>query len=482
MRSQLHFSLVLLSLAACGGSNHSYPACISGAGCDNPRSCSVYYGYCGSQQSSFVAGAACGADADCSDGFCADNWPGGACVKSCTSGAQCGAAGICINFDSGRNPLCVEECTPGTNTCRPGYSCVKVSNGSEGYCSPTQQPAKAKIGDACSVSSQCATGVCAAWPDGYCSKACTATSECGTGNICVREAINGITACLVRCAAPDSQSTCRPGYTCIGLVGETYGVCGAVEESGGGTGGGSGGGSGGAGGGTGGGTGAGGGSGGGGSAGPCRTYATSYAEKITVPDGSMKTVIHNVSFDRATRKLTDTSSEQTVVETFASLADFIDMADPTILLKRGGQSSIRVTVGNVTSDTILSYDSQGRLSGSVTNVSSGGISYEAARATYTAWDSYGRVTGGRRDLNFPVSSEKCIGQMLGQTYDNVARSDVSYWNGGASQTAQSANNCIPGRMTTSWDPRLILKRSILEVLAKATITDYTTYTTAIVCQ
>jgi len=74
-----------------------------------------------------------------------------------------------------------------------------------------------------------------------------------------------------------------------------------------------------------------------------------------------------VAFDRIARTLTDTSSDGTVVQTFATLADFVDMADPVVFLKRGGPATVRTA----TDDTTFSYDSQRRLASMFTTGSVG---------------------------------------------------------------------------------------------------------------
>ena len=473
MRSLLSLSLLLFLVAACGGGLGS--VCVRNAGCDDPRSCVQYNGACGQKGSSFVAGAACDSNSDCGDGLCG-TWPGGSCFKSCSTKSDCGSGGTCIRYSDGETQ-CHEECVPGSNTCRSGYSCQATTNGG-GFCVPAET--KDPIGASCSSNSECATNVCAAWPGGYCSKGCNNSTECGAGNTCVTDAINGVDACLVKCSAPGRQSTCRAGYTCIELVGQTYGACVAVEEQGGGTGGGSGG----SGGGTGGGSGAGGGSGGGGMpAGPCRTFASSFTETITPPAGATTSTTYSASFDRTTRKLTRTWPGVTVVETYASVADFIDLASPSVFLKPGGPTSVRVTASNYLAETIFTYDAQRRLLGSVTTVTVGSTSYEASRATYTMWDSYGRVMSGKQDLKSAAASEKCMGQNLGFTYDVSTRSRVSYWSGGVSSSSDSTtNNCTPGNITEYFDTRLILTKSVLSVHAKYTYGQYATHATATVCQ
>ncbi len=327
-------------------------------------------------------------------------------------------------------------------------------------------------------------------PGGYCSWTCDADADCGAGGVCINNFF-AEPACMVRCAAPGSRSTCRTGYICYGVSGEQYGVCAPIDESGAGGGsGGAGGGSGAAGGGGtgGGGTGGGGGSAGGGGAGggtsngPCRTYATSYREVLQTLVGSVwqsKTVTYSASFNRTTRELTTTSSEGgSVVETFATVADFIDMADPSVLLKGRGPMSTRSS--GLTSTT--SYDAQARITGFVATMALNGSSYEALRASFSTWDNFGRPETGSVNVTTPIATERCTGISVQYQYNQVLRTLTINYNNGTNQSANGVNYCTRGRFITTYDGQFMLKsKSTSPSVGSPTESTFTTLTTAVVC-
>lgn len=62
---------------------------------------------------------------DCGSGTCrmqafGTTYPGGYCVGGCSSDADCGAEGVCINATT-----CLLKCNAAASSCRTGYSCVK---------------------------------------------------------------------------------------------------------------------------------------------------------------------------------------------------------------------------------------------------------------------------------------------------------------------------------------------------------------------
>jgi hypothetical protein len=83
-------------------------------------------------------GGACSTHAQCGSGrFCDSNDPGGSCVSSCTSAAQCGATNECVKLTA-QSPTsyCFPKCSqPGTQSnCRAGYSCQAMQGTSYGFC------------------------------------------------------------------------------------------------------------------------------------------------------------------------------------------------------------------------------------------------------------------------------------------------------------------------------------------------------------
>lgn len=188
------------------------------------------------------AGAACAENFDCSGSLvCVTEWPAGYCSMRCTRTSECGATGVCVT--EGANSFCMANCaSPGTqSTCRDGYSCFALSGRSGGFCAPVVDnsgagggggggggPVKAPIGAACGTSSSCTSAACYTngWPGGYCSRTCSANSECGSGAVC----LSGIDSCVALCPSPGSRSTCRTGYECVGLKNRTDGFCTPVEQ------------------------------------------------------------------------------------------------------------------------------------------------------------------------------------------------------------------------------------------------------------
>ena len=112
--------------------------------------CNPGTGYCARPLDAAELGDACNADdfRDCRGGRCigaSEGWPGGMCtypgcsLSGATPSATCPTDSVCTD-DGGGDPdlgVCVPSCTVGETTCRTGYACVAVSDGStEGACRP----------------------------------------------------------------------------------------------------------------------------------------------------------------------------------------------------------------------------------------------------------------------------------------------------------------------------------------------------------
>jgi len=86
-----------------------------------------------------VVGSACGSDADCPDGVCVTEYPGGYCSMDCTRSA-CPAGSRCYIVDSSTGAkaclaTCAREVGTGQGDCRPDYVCYSDGTGS-GACQP----------------------------------------------------------------------------------------------------------------------------------------------------------------------------------------------------------------------------------------------------------------------------------------------------------------------------------------------------------
>lgn len=265
MHSPIRVALLVVavsSLFACGPAPTNYRLTDPNSGSNPPK-----------DQPASNSGAACSSDSQCSGtgAFCVEKAPNGACTRECTTNAQCGPNGTCTNYGSGES-FCNVSCPfpGGQSTCRAGYTCFGYSNASGGFCDPTP---KAPVGAACTADSQCGTAACGTsamgWVNGYCTKSCTDTSECGAGGTCT-DFGQGVALCMANCASPGTQSTCRSGYSCRAFQGTTTGFCDVTYTSGSGGGAGSG-----SGGGAGGGSGSGGGTGGAGGGGSVSTSCAS---------------------------------------------------------------------------------------------------------------------------------------------------------------------------------------------------------------
>ena len=101
-------------------------------------------------------------------------------------------------------------------------------------CGGDDSPLPARIGQACSATSACASGeMCLAdQPGGLCVKACTesgSSRECGAGSICdtvnVTAADGGVVDMVLCLADCQHDEDCRAGYSCNGVSSGTGKVC-----------------------------------------------------------------------------------------------------------------------------------------------------------------------------------------------------------------------------------------------------------------
>ncbi len=152
----------------------------------------------------------------------------------------CSGDSACVSFptrfgESSR--LCVPNCTPPNNTCRPGYACYAgLSWNGQSQCWIAPAPALvgvAPIGSPCIDDGDCGMGRRCLRPflppdyrlngyfGGYCTATCTAGTACGSGtDVCVTELFAtpvgnaSIDACKAGCTAPGFQGECRTDYLC----------------------------------------------------------------------------------------------------------------------------------------------------------------------------------------------------------------------------------------------------------------------------
>ncbi|MFO0724559.1 MAG: hypothetical protein U1E65_12300 [Myxococcota bacterium] len=184
-------------------------------------------------------GAACTAGGpECLGGFCIDEnsgFPSGYCSVACQPGpmSSCPGDGVCRGTGMGQ-AICLDGCTD-PSQCRGGYNCVQLGVAAGGrVCWPmpptSMNPMGNPTGGSCMTDNDCLTGLTCideaqGFPGGYCTLAyCDpVTNPCSSGSDCY--AFPGLfSLCLVECPNAGSQSTCRPGYYCLGPSGQP-GVC-----------------------------------------------------------------------------------------------------------------------------------------------------------------------------------------------------------------------------------------------------------------
>ncbi len=106
--------------------------------------------------------------ASCAEGFgCAPSHLGNACFKRCVAHAECRAGYQC--FDGACIPGCAADAD-----CSRNYFC------SNGYC----EKRPPIVTGNCTVDADCPSKICNN-PENKCSRACAASTECGTGEFCV---------------------------------------------------------------------------------------------------------------------------------------------------------------------------------------------------------------------------------------------------------------------------------------------------------
>ena len=149
------------------------PACRADTDCANMMRagfvCNVGTGLCGAPFVAATLGEPCASAAECDGGRCfserTQGWPAGTCTyPGCRlSGAGpavvCPAGGACVDDGAGSPELgvCVDACTVGTTTCRPGYACVALDGSpTMGACRPACGPTSCAAGRTCNAG----TGLC----------------------------------------------------------------------------------------------------------------------------------------------------------------------------------------------------------------------------------------------------------------------------------------------------------------------------------
>lgn len=196
-----------------------------------------------------TAGKACDDNADCGSGMCATQIPGagllsmilpaqgGYCTAPCTSDAQCGDGGACLDDLSDldlADSQCYARCSAPAD-CRDGYTCAAVitlMGATVSTCRPapeTDQLDDGVVGDECTGTDDCPGGTCltatpgiaggigsVALPGGYCSGACTEAANCGEGGVCAPALVgSGAGTCYLGCS---TDADCdRDGYRCRNL-------------------------------------------------------------------------------------------------------------------------------------------------------------------------------------------------------------------------------------------------------------------------
>lgn len=186
---------------------------------------------------------ACDAGLSCVSGFCSDGTGPtcGARAQTCCPGEipcsrgltcennrcvtpACGDEGIACCADNACNGdltcqggICrAEACGASGQTCCPGAVCDGTLTCAGGICGGSG--GTAPIGAACTADDQCQLNRCstAAWPDGYCTQACSSNTQCPGDSLCSPNPFNLAAGamCLDTCDTPGVQSSCREGYVC----------------------------------------------------------------------------------------------------------------------------------------------------------------------------------------------------------------------------------------------------------------------------
>lgn len=226
----------LLVVVGCGPADQMTAAgrCTADAQCPVGTSCDAKLGVCvsgGSASSTPVAkplpneyGKYCENDSHCA-GVAGTTCTMSQCIFPCANGAQCPGGTTC----GGQGyPGCFQNCASSAE-CKNESMCGVMN---PGYGNAAFQACYPKfpsdLGGTCKDDLGCGEDfkcvVTSTRPNGYCTKTCTASSDCW-GGICVVSGSNTSGICSPKCDSPGSQSTCVPGTTCRSLSGSSYGYC-----------------------------------------------------------------------------------------------------------------------------------------------------------------------------------------------------------------------------------------------------------------
>lgn len=156
-------------------------------------------------------------------------WRDGYCTQQCGGGSpECPAGAQCADFGGGAL-RCIKTCRPGTGDCRAGYACLLVAQGFPALCLNACYSDADCNGGAASGSNLCrlCDGVCLAKqsPTAQIGDSCTADSQCGVGQLCIRLKANSsqVGVCSQTCA--NACSTCPNGSACHLLTGSDEPWC-----------------------------------------------------------------------------------------------------------------------------------------------------------------------------------------------------------------------------------------------------------------
>jgi hypothetical protein len=182
-----------------------------GTVCDPGARCNPASGLCEAPPA-----GSCAQPAECPDGECLADLPGGFCLVQCADDAGCGPAGRCLPNND--NEICYDRCDDGSN-CREGWICNDVTdqNGMvDGQvCVPDCNEAGCGRGQSCNAE----TGLCEQVPT-PCPYACQGGEECRDAR-CVR--LNGTCVTDYHCELGTEQcyeGQCVPAEVsqCVGAA------------------------------------------------------------------------------------------------------------------------------------------------------------------------------------------------------------------------------------------------------------------------
>lgn len=256
--------------------------CTSDAACATGQRCDLASGDCVAVPSGGLGlGGTCAAATECASGLCLAGRCSQSCnwldTRSCPSGFFCNGMatgtcdeGLCVAGSAGGASLgapcsastqcqsllcdrgiCTTPCIPsGAVGCAAGYAC---QTGTSSGCGSCQQAGA--LGDACSSSIDCLSGLCAEQGGGsYCTRLCDAASPCGAGFTC-EDVDEGTSVCVpgegsaglgASCDANDdcasevcvsqgssdyctrfcsASDPCPRDYACVMAEGDTRSVC-----------------------------------------------------------------------------------------------------------------------------------------------------------------------------------------------------------------------------------------------------------------